>query len=144
MPERIVRPAELRRALEGGEYVEIGAWVRRRRRRRVLVACGGLLLLALAGGVYASLWARSRERVPDRFAVRLRCATCGHEQDADAGYQQDFPWTCPRCGEKALRVLWACRACGHLFLPASDETPACPKCASQRVGTAARGSAEGG
>lgn len=133
------RPIDLeayRRGLDSTGEVRVGAYARRQRRRRALLASFGLVLIVGAVGLYSAL-RPEREATGQTYPVKVRCISCGYSATLEVPFQQTFPLSCPRCGEKACKELWKCRACGHEFLPdqRADEKH-CPACGSSEVGTA--------
>jgi predicted RNA-binding Zn-ribbon protein involved in translation (DUF1610 family) len=131
------------RGLESTGEVRIGAYARRQRRRRVLVALLGVLLIAGAVGLYMGLhyWMPhpGTGAAAGTYPVKVRCVSCGYSATLDVPYEGiTFPLTCPRCGERACKQLWKCRACGEEFLPEEGSAEKrCPACGSLEVGSAA-------
>lgn len=129
---------DYRRALTHSGDVSVGAFARRRRRTRILIATGGAALLLLAGVLYSFLRPPART-IPATFEVHVLCAAaeCGHVAQLRVPVGRQFPIACPACGQHAARPLWRCHECSHEFLPRDESAPACPRCRSTKVGSAA-------
>lgn len=124
------------------EEVAIGAYARRQFRRRVLLGVfGGVLIvgaLTLYGFLSGFLKPAGQAGQADRYAVRVRCASCGHTATVQVRFDQTFPMLCPACKEPACQALWQCRQCARQFVPEqTGPIVRCPECGSQRVGSAA-------
>jgi predicted Zn-ribbon and HTH transcriptional regulator len=127
------------RGLERGssEEVSIGAYARRQRRRRVLVGVFGGALIVGALTLYSLLKPPGHAAQGDRYAVRVRCAMCGHIATVRVRFDQTFPMQCPKCKAPACQAMWQCRQCGHQFVPEQPGLPvSCPECGSDQVGSA--------
>lgn len=148
MAERPNIPSRLTRGAADGTYaeVEIGAWVRRRRRKRIAIAASGLLLMGLAGCLYWLLSHGVLEPVATRAEADMRCIAdeCAYEFTAQFETAAGPPTMCPRCGQKSLREVWACRKCGARFVLGPTTELACPKCRSRDVGSGAAARKAGG
>jgi DNA-directed RNA polymerase subunit RPC12/RpoP len=128
------------RGLEPGmaEEVTVGAYARREFRRRMLIGAFGGALIVGALTLYGFLKPPGQAHQGGRYAVRVRCASCGHTAAIRVRFEQSFPMRCPECGQTTCRVMWQCRDCGHAFVPEqAGPAAACPECGSVRVGSAA-------
>lgn len=124
------------------EEVAIGAYARRQFRRRILLGVfGGALIvgaLTLYGFFYGQLKSPGQVGQGDRYAVRVRCGSCGHTATVQVRFDQTFPMSCPKCKERACQALWQCRDCAHEFVPEqTGPVVGCPACGSLQVGSAA-------
>ena len=119
------------------EEVSVGAYARRQLRRRVLVGVFGGALIVGALTLYSFLKPPGLANQGNRYAVRTRCASCGHTATVRVRFDQTFPMRCPACKEPACQVMWQCRECGQQFVPEqTGPVSGCPQCGSERVGSA--------
>lgn len=138
-----MRSLDYRAALNSTGEIEVGARAVRRFRRRVAAALLGVSLVGAALLLYYAL----RGTAPagsGQYEVDLRCITCGLTQTRSIRAGAEDPLICPKCGQRALKVVWACRQCGWRFVPGEPrEFIRCPKCRSSAVGSAAAARRDG-
>lgn len=105
---------------------------------RVLTAIAGVMLVIGAFGVYRLLSPMVGAEPPGFASVTVRCMSCGVDQVVRRpASETDDAAVCPRCGQRALHKLWACRECGDRFVPgALADAVKCPRCGSMQVGSA--------
>jgi predicted Zn-ribbon and HTH transcriptional regulator len=131
--------SDYRSAMNREGDIAIGARARAYRRNRYLVGAAGLALIG--GAVVMHLLLRLPERAgPSRASavVLVQCMECGYQGLIQIPpHEARFPVKCPRCKRQSCQKVWECRDCGHRFVPHGELGELrCPKCDSQRVGTA--------
>ncbi|MCG3128589.1 MAG: hypothetical protein CHACPFDD_03478 [Phycisphaerae bacterium] len=132
-----MRSLDYRAAMNATGEIEVGARAVRRFRRRMAAALLGVTLVGAALLLYFTLRGQSPAG-GDEYEADLRCITCSLTQTRRIRAGTEDTLMCPKCGQRSLKVVWACRQCGWQFVPAgSADFVRCPKCRSSAVGSAA-------
>ena len=114
------------------------------RRNLIMVSVAAVLIAAAVFYYYASRPSAKGE-IPREIKLNGACLACRQPVRLEPKLGDPQPYTCPKCGERAVYSLFICRACGKHFVPnlerrAEGEFPAlpmipsCPACGSTNVG----------
>lgn len=104
----------------------------------------GLAIVLFGFAAYQFFWRGGGTELPSEYTIKGVCLAC--KQEAEAVYRsgEEEPFTCKKCGERAVYSWWYCMACNKRFIPEMMKRPdgppkvppmpRCPGCGSPRTG----------
>jgi len=117
-------------------------------RRNLILGSVAALLIAVAV-VYTLTRPKVGADLPREISANCACLACKQPVQIVARTKEPRPYTCPKCGQRAVYPLYQCHACGKVFVPnlvtyedeefpeqypAIPVVPSCSTCGSTNVG----------